>query len=183
MTFGKSLRVSEPQVLLISVPGGPRGPGRTHRLGLGERVAPLFVDGTRCGGEGVGGQPALFFQGWVGQGRVRLRVCVSPAPCRWSSPRRSCSRTHPTAGSVSCPFLELRRVLGKCGAEGGGQAGSVLGAIFSGAHVSPQAVPCHFIHLCSRCVQTPHSVGLHRSKRVPLIPTHLRTWLFTLADV
>lgn len=126
MTLGKSLYLSESQFPQLTVPGDPQCPGRTNNLRPGEEVSLLLCQWATMGKvEGasvrlcypcLGGQSELFFQGWLGQGRAQSRVCMSPH--RWSSPRRSCSRTHPMAGSAFCPFPEPRRILGKCGCGG-----------------------------------------------------------------
>lgn len=119
----------------------------------------------------LGGQSEYFFQGWAGwAGLCRSSVSLH----RWSSPRRSCSRTHPTAGSVSCPFPELRRILGKCGAEGGDQAGTMLGTIFSswrvlmGVHLSPMTITMAHCSLIEQMSVDVSQLCLHMSKWVHL---------------
>lgn len=88
------------------------------------------------------------------------------SPHRWSSPRRSCSRTHPTAGSASCPFPEPRRILGKCGC-----GGRRPGWNYVGYHLQPKVrsswvptsaqklSPCHFLHSFNTCLLSVSQCG------------------------
>lgn len=95
---------------------------------------------------------------WVGvlPGPSRAELCLRSVcpPHRWSFPRRSCSRTHPMAGSASCPFPEQRRILGKRGCGGrrpGWVPSSACGPVLMSTHISPHTIIMS-LHSFNKCL-------------------------------
>lgn len=142
-----------------------------------------------------GWQSKRSLQGCVGPASGRMgppaEVCVSPH--RWSSPHRPSSRSHPTAGSASCPFLNLR-ILGKYGCPGTGTT-SACGQVILGAGASPPCPsgPSPTSPGCF-CGPTQHPLAqlstidrltypMHVQMLGPLTPTFLATFLALLCSV